>query len=91
MKLPQPSKEEAVAADTIAGPVPLPSSSSSIDWSQVKLSSDGLDEQVDYKARDSMWFDMKSRQIHLYGAAEVKYQTMTITAAYIRIDWEDNM
>lgn len=91
VKLPQPSKEEAVAADTIAGPVPLPSSSSSIDWSQVKLSSDGLDEQVDYKARDSMWFDMKSRQIHLYGAAEVKYQTMTITAAYIRIDWEDNM
>lgn len=80
------------AKDTTIQPatIPLPTNSN-IDWSQVKLSKESLGEQVDYQAKDSMYFDIKAQQIHLYGAAEVKYQKMTITADYIRIDWKDNI
>jgi LptD protein len=94
---PQPKRQiattpAAAVIDTIKQPATAPSPTpSSIDWSQVKLSSSSLDEQVDYLARDSMYFDIQAQQIHLYGAAEVKYQTMTIKAGYIRIDWKDNI
>jgi hypothetical protein len=73
---------------------PLPNAgppSNNINWDSVKISSDALDEQVDYKSADSMFFDVKNKQVHLYGQAEVKYQSMTITADYILIDWKENI
>jgi hypothetical protein len=62
-----------------------------INWDSVKVSPDALEEKVDYKAADSMFFDIKNKQIHLYGQAEVKYQSMTMTADYIVIDWVENI
>jgi LptD protein len=56
----------------------------------ITLSPDALEDQVDYSAQDSMYFDIKNKQIHLYGQAEVKFQTMTVTANYILIDWKEN-
>lgn len=67
------------------------SSGPQINWDSVKISPDGLDDQVDYSAVDSMYFDIKNKQIHLYGQAEVKFQTMTIKADYILIDWKENI
>lgn len=56
----------------------------------IRISPDALEEQVDYSAADSMYFDIKNKQIHLYGQAEVKYQDMTVQANYILIDWDEN-
>ncbi len=70
---------------------PASQPSGNINWDSVKISSDALEEQVDYKSVDSMFFDTKNKQVHLYGQAEVKYQSMTITAEYIMIDWNENI
>jgi hypothetical protein len=61
-----------------------------IDWNNVQISSDGVDDPVEYHAKDSMFFDIKNKQIHLYGDAEVKYQKLTIQADYIVIDWNES-
>ena len=63
---------------------------SAIDWSKVKLSSDGLDEQIDYTATDSMHYDVESEMLFLYGNATIKYTTMTITAHQISLNWGKN-
>ncbi|MCC6725775.1 MAG: hypothetical protein IT258_14795, partial [Saprospiraceae bacterium] len=54
------------------------------------ISPDALEDQVDYSAVDSMYFDIKNKQIHLYGQAEVKMQDLTVKANYILIDWKLN-
>ncbi|MEK7254268.1 MAG: putative LPS assembly protein LptD, partial [Bacteroidota bacterium] len=56
----------------------------------ITISPDAVEEQVDYEARDSMYFDLKNKQIHLWGQAKVNYQTMSIEADYIIIDQNEN-
>lgn len=68
----------------------LPLDSATIDLRSIKISSEGLSEEVEYKARDSMWFDVKRKQVHLYGGASVKYTSLNITAGYIVLDYEHN-
>ncbi|MBI5914368.1 MAG: LPS-assembly protein LptD, partial [Bacteroidetes bacterium] len=68
---------------------PAPPRSANLD--SIQISPDALDEQVDYQSVDSMFFDIKKKQIHLFGQAEVKFQTMTIQADYILIDWDSNI
>jgi hypothetical protein len=72
---------------TLGGPKPI-APSSSLD--SVTISKDALEDQIDYTAADSMYFDIKNKQIHLYGQAEVKFQKMTLQANYILIDWKEN-
>ena len=54
-------------------------------------SPDALDSKVDYHARDSMRFDLKAKKIFLYGAADVKYDKIHLTADYIEINWGNNV
>lgn len=61
-----------------------------MDLNRVKISGEGLSEIVEYQAKDSMWFDVKKKQVHLYGAASVKYTSLNITAGYILLDYEKN-
>ncbi len=61
-----------------------------VDLNRVKISKDALDDAVDYSSRDSMWFDVKNKQVHLYGEATVKYTTLTIKAGYILLDYGNN-
>ena len=49
-----------------------------------------MDEEVEYSAKDSMWFDVEKKQVHLYGDASVKYTSLNIKAGYILLDWENN-
>jgi len=63
---------------------------STIDWSKVKLSSDGMDEQIDYSASDSMHYDVVNETLFLYGNATIKYTTMTITAHQISLNYGKN-
>ncbi len=45
---------------------------------------------VEYTAEDSIWFDVKKKQVHLYGAATVKYTSLNISAGYILLDYANN-
>lgn len=54
-------------------------------------SKDSLDAPVQYKAVDSMIYDIANKKIHLYGAASVEYSTITLTGAHIVYDWETNI
>ncbi len=61
-----------------------------IDLNRVKFSSNALDAVVDYGARDSMWFDVKNKQLHLYGGAFLNYTSIKLKADYILLDYEKN-
>lgn len=61
-----------------------------VDLSGIRLSNDGLDAEVAYGAKDSMWFDVVKKQVHLYGGASVKYTSLDIKAGYILLDYGKN-
>lgn len=82
--------ESTPQLDTSSGAPPPATQSRNFDLSAITISDDAVDENVEYDAQDSMYFDVKNKQIHLYGAAVVKYLTLTIEAEYIIIDWNDN-
>lgn len=75
------------AGDSLA---PVTRDSAVFDLNRVKISEDALDDVVDYNAKDSMWFDVKNKQVHLYGEASVKYTTLTIKAGYILLDYANS-
>lgn len=76
-----------LSADTLP---PASRDSVVLDFSKIKRSKDALDDEVEYSAKDSMWFDVKNKQVHLYGAASVKYTTLTVKAGYILLDYNKN-
>lgn len=84
----------AQVADSIPALDSLPPAafqdSVALDLSNIKISNDALDDEVEYAAQDSMWFDVKNKQVHLYGGASVKYTTLNIKAGYILLDYGNN-
>lgn len=50
----------------------------------------GLDEEVTYASEDSMTFDVNTKQLYLYGKADVKYGDVELDAAYIELDMSKN-
>ena len=54
------------------------------------ISSDTLDDIVDYGAKDSIRFDNVNQLIYLYGKAFINYQTSKIEADIIKVDLENN-
>lgn len=85
----------AQTPDSKATPVldslpPVTRDSVVLDLSGIRISNDGLDAEVSYNAKDSMWFDVVNKQVHLYGNANVKYTTLNITAGYILLDYAKN-
>lgn len=67
---------------------PSPNGLKPINWDEVSLSEDAPEEDITYSSKDSMFFDLKNKQIHLYGNAKVDYQSVNLTAHYILIDWD---
>ena len=53
--------------------------------------SGGLASMVNYGARDSMRFDLVNEIVYLYDSAYVEYESMTINAKYIRIDFRNHI
>ena len=90
-QVPVDSLARPVASTGILDSVPAaPRDSAVVDLSGLKISNDALDDVVDYGAADSMWLDVKNKQVHLYGSAFVKYTTLNIKAGYIRLDYGIN-
>ena len=54
-------------------------------------SADSLTAPVDYSAKDSMWVDFESQEIHLYGDASVKYQAIDLKANHIVLNYGTNI
>jgi len=48
----------------------------------------GLEDVVDYEARDSIILDLENKMAHLYGDAHVLYTDIDLKADYIRINFE---
>ena len=57
----------------------------------VKYSKDSLDSEVESFGNDSMRYDIKNTEVHLWGDAYVKYKTITLTADYIIYNWTSNL
>ena len=55
-----------------------------------KESNSGFSSKVDYKARDSMKFDVASGKVYMYGGGEVYYETTELKADYIELDLKTN-
>lgn len=55
------------------------------------VSKDSIKDPVLYSADDRVNFDYVNKVIHLYTNAMIKYQTMEITAAYIKIDMKTSI
>lgn len=56
-----------------------------------QMSPDSLTAAVDYAANDSMWVDFETQEIHLYGDATVNYQTISLKANHIILNYSTNI
>lgn len=76
-------------ADTL--PVVFPDSFQFSAPRTIRFSNDSLDAPVEYNAVDSMVLDNIAKKIYLYGQASVKYTDINLKAAFIELDWANNL
>ena len=71
----------------------LPDQSNSVktDTFSIPISSDSLQANIDYKAKDSIVYDLKNKLILLYNDGSIHYDDLQLGAADISIAWEDNI
>jgi len=50
-----------------------------------------LEGKVDYVAKDSLRFEIKNQKVFLYNEADIKYQDINLKAAYVEIDFPQNL
>jgi LptD protein len=55
------------------------------------ISEDALESKMEYKATDSIRFDMQNQLVFLYGSAEVYYQDIELKAELVVIDMDSNL
>jgi hypothetical protein len=84
------AKPRSSGSVAVRDSVPAPRDSVRTGMQNIRISKDGLDTEVEYGAQDSMWLDVRKKQVHLYGGASVKYGTMSIKAGYILLDYNLN-
>lgn len=56
-----------------------------------KENKSAMDARVEYKAVDSLRFNVKDRKVFLYKDAEIYYEDISLTSAYIDIDFPTNI
>ncbi|HNW99033.1 MAG TPA: putative LPS assembly protein LptD [Bacteroidales bacterium] len=49
-----------------------------------------ISSKVDYKADDSIRFDIENQKVYLFGNAEIKYEDITLNAEYVEIVFKTN-
>lgn len=57
----------------------------------IVISPDSLDAKVEYGSLDSNYLDNKTRKVHLYGNAYVRYKDLALTADYIVVDLDSSI
>jgi len=63
--------------------------STAIDTLAIPVSNDGLDQEVNYSADDSIIYDIANEQVYLYGNASVSTQQVTLEAGQIIFNFGD--
>lgn len=56
-----------------------------------KKTKEAVDKPVDYTCKDSIFFDIETKKIYLYGQAKVIYGDIELTAEFIEFDMSDNV
>lgn len=75
--------------DTIPGVDSLIVKDSRLD--AITFSEESFEAEVKYSARDTQALDNENRMVYLYGRAKVDYQTLSLSADFIRIDLENSI
>ncbi|MEY3199838.1 MAG: hypothetical protein RJA13_1796, partial [Bacteroidota bacterium] len=52
----------------------------------LKLNDESIEDVIYYSSRDSIYTDLKNKQVHLYGDAKLIYGEITMSAGYLLID-----
>lgn len=56
----------------------------------IKIADNDLDDNVKYKAQDSIIYDIPNKTVYLYGRATIKYQEMDMAAGFIKFNWDSS-
>jgi lipopolysaccharide assembly outer membrane protein LptD (OstA) len=54
------------------------------------VNDNSLESIIRYSARDSIFNDLKKKQVHLYGDAKIQMEEVNMTAGYILVDMNTN-
>ena len=54
------------------------------------VNDNSLESIIRYSARDSIYNDLKKKQVHLYGDAKIQMEEVNMTAGYILVDMNSN-
>jgi hypothetical protein len=57
---------------------------------EIKIADDDLEDNVTYKAEDSIIYDIPKKTVFLYGNATIKYQDMDMAAGFIKYNWDSS-
>ncbi|PIQ14657.1 MAG: hypothetical protein COW67_12630, partial [Flavobacteriales bacterium CG18_big_fil_WC_8_21_14_2_50_32_9] len=81
MSYAQNNEEPAFLSDTV----------SIVQFSDTMISKDALGSKLQYKASDSIRYDMKNRLVYLFGKVEVYYEDIELKAEEIEINLDSNL
>lgn len=68
----------------------VPASSDSTGFKGKGKAKGDVETTIDYQSKDSIYFDLKTQKMYLYGDSKIVYGDVTLTAEYINVDWVDN-
>lgn len=72
---------------------PFPPDSTKTDSTKVRkvyINDSDFNSIITYSSRDSIYSDLKKRQVHLYGEAKLNYEGIDMSADYLLIDMDKN-
>jgi len=69
----------------------LTATSDTLALDTMRFVNEDIEHIINYTASDSVRFDVLRRIVHLYGKAKIVYGDMTLNAAYISIDQNNNL
>jgi hypothetical protein len=75
------AQAQTVSPDTVSHPAPTDTTKRS--------GAAGVDTLVNYTAKDSIVYSLRTRFMNLYGNSEMQYQTIDLKAERVNINWDD--
>ncbi|NOX46920.1 MAG: LPS-assembly protein LptD [Chlorobi bacterium] len=61
-----------------------------IDTVPKKTTSNAIDARIDYKAKDSIRFDVKSQKVYMYKENDISYEDINLKSDYMELDFSKN-
>ena len=76
------ARAQAVSADTAK-------TAASVQDSTKRGASAGIDTVVNYSAKDSIIYSLRTRYMNLYGKSEMQFQTIGLKAERVNVNWDN--